>query len=142
MVAILIFAVGGGVSAYEGFKHILHPQAIQNPTMNYIVLGLAMLFEGGTWSVALRESNKTKGDLGYLEAVRRGKDPTMFVVLFEDSAAMLGLIVAFVGILLSQITGNPVFDGLASMATLCCEVPVQGNCLNDQSGSFFVAKSC
>jgi len=115
VVAILIFAVGGGVSAYEGFKHMLHPQAIQNPTMNYIVLGLAMLFEGGTWSVALREFNKTRGDLGYLEAVHRGKDPTMFVVLFEDSAAMLGLIVAFVGILLSQITGNPVFDGLASV---------------------------
>ena len=113
VVAILIFAVGAGISVYEGFKHILHPQAIQNPTMNYIVLGLAMLFEGGTWSVALREFNKTKGDLGYLEAVRRGKDPSMFVVLFEDSAAMLGLLVAFVGILLSQITGNPVFDGLA-----------------------------
>ena len=115
VVAILIFAVGGGVSAYEGIKHMLHPQGIQNPTMNYIVLGLAMLFEGGTWSVALREFNKTKGDLGYLEAVHRGKDPTMFVVLFEDSAAMLGLIVAFVGILLSQTTGNPVFDSLASI---------------------------
>jgi cation diffusion facilitator family transporter len=115
VVAILIFAVGAGVSAYEGFKHILHPQTIQNPAVNYIVLGLAMLFEGGAWSVALRAFNKTKGDLGYLEAVRRGKDPTMFVVLFEDSAAMLGLIVAGAGILLSQITGNPVFDGLASV---------------------------
>lgn len=115
VVAILIFAVGAGVSAYEGVKHILHPESIRNPTVNYIVLGLAMLFEGGAWTVALREFRKTKGDLGYLEAVRRGKDPTMFVVLFEDSAAMLGLLVAFVGILVSQVTGNPVFDGLASV---------------------------
>jgi cation diffusion facilitator family transporter len=115
VVAILIFAVGAGVSAYEGVKHMLHPETMQNPMVNYLVLGLAMLFEGGAWSVALREFRKAKGDLSYLEAVRRGKDPTMFVVLFEDSAAMLGLLVAFVGILLSQVTGNPVLDGLASV---------------------------
>ena len=115
VVAILIFAVGAGVSAYEGVKHILHPEAIHSPTVNYIVLGLAMLFEGGAWYVALREFRKTKGDLGYLKAVRQGKDPTMFVVLFEDSAAMLGLSVAFLGILLSQVTANPLFDGLASV---------------------------
>lgn len=115
VVAILIFAVGAGVSAYEGVKHILHPGAMQNPAVNYIVLGLAMLFEGGAWMVALREFRKTKGNMGYLEAVRGGKDATMFVVLFEDSAAMLGLIVAFGGIVLSQITGSLVFDGVASI---------------------------
>jgi divalent metal cation (Fe/Co/Zn/Cd) transporter len=88
---------------------------IQNPTLNYIVLACAMLFEGAAWYFALTEFTKTKGKWGYLEAVHRGKDPSMFVVLFEDSAAMLGILVAFVGILLSQITGNPYYDGVASV---------------------------
>jgi divalent metal cation (Fe/Co/Zn/Cd) transporter len=74
-----------------------------------------MLFEGAAWYFALTEFTKAKGKWGYLEAVRRGKDPSMFVVLFEDSAAMLGILVAFAGIFLSQITGNPVYDGIASV---------------------------
>ncbi len=115
VVAILIFAVGAGVSIYEGIKHILHPEFIQSPIINYIVLGLAMVFEGVAWTVALKEFAKVKGQLRYVEAVRRGKDPTMFVVLFEDSAAMLGLVVAFLGVLLSQLTGIAWFDGLASV---------------------------
>lgn len=114
-VAILIFAVGAGVSIYEGIHHILAPEPMKNPTVNYIVLGLAMLFEGGAWYMAFKEFGKVKGKWGYLEAVKRGKDPSMFVVLFEDSAAMLGLIIAFIGVALSQYTGNPVFDGIASV---------------------------
>jgi cation diffusion facilitator family transporter len=115
VVAILIFAVGAGVSAYEGVKHILNPRPMGDPLVNYIVLSLALIFEGGSWSVALKEFARSKGDLGYAEAVHRGKDPTLFVVLFEDSAAMLGLLVAFAGILLSQVTANTVYDGLASI---------------------------
>jgi cation diffusion facilitator family transporter len=115
VVAILIFAVGAGISTYEGIKHVLEPSTAENPTINYIVLGLAMLFEGVAWTIAWKEFRVTKGDLGYFEAVRRGKDPTMFVVLFEDSAAMLGLVAAFIGIFLAQVTGNPLFDGLASI---------------------------
>ena len=115
VVAILIFAVGAGVSAYEGVKHILNPVPMEDPLVNYIVLGLALIFEGTSWSVARKEFAKWKGDLGYAEAVHRGKDPTLFVVLFEDSAAMLGLGVAFLGILLSQITGNPLYDGLGAL---------------------------
>ncbi|MDH3980722.1 MAG: cation diffusion facilitator family transporter [Gammaproteobacteria bacterium] len=115
VVAILIFAVGAGISIYEGIKHLLHPAQLENPTINYIVLGLAMLFEGIAWSVALKEFRKVKGSLGYFEAVKRGKDPTMFVVLFEDSAAMLGLVAAFAGILLSQLTGIVQFDAIASI---------------------------
>ncbi|MGH8496374.1 MAG: cation diffusion facilitator family transporter [Gammaproteobacteria bacterium] len=115
VVAITIFAVGAGVSLYEGIEHLRHPAPLENPLINYIVLGLAMVFEGGAFYFARREFIKAKGKLGYFEAVRTAKDPTLFVVLFEDSAAMLGLIVAFTGILLGQLTGIPEFDGMASI---------------------------
>jgi cation diffusion facilitator family transporter len=115
VVAITIFTVGAGVSIYKGVHHILHPVPIISPTINYIVLACAFVFEGAAWYFALTEFAKVKGKWGYFEAVQRGKDPSMFVVLFEDSAAMLGIIAAFVGILLSQITGNYVFDGIASV---------------------------
>ena len=115
VVAILIFAVGAGVSVYEGIKHLLDPRPVGHVGLNYIVLVIAMVFEGGAWWFAWRGFRAAKGDRGYLEAVHRGKDPTMFVVLFEDSAAMLGLLVAFIGIGLGQLTGNPYFDGGASI---------------------------
>ena len=115
IVAILIFALGGGISIYEGIGHIQHPEPISNPMVNYIVLGLAMIFEGAAWYFAFREFNRVKGRWGYLEAIQRAKDPSIFVVLFEDSAAMLGLMVAFIGVLLTQTTGILVFDGIASV---------------------------
>jgi cation diffusion facilitator family transporter len=115
IVAILIFALGGGISIYEGIKHLQHPEPISNPLINYIVLGLAMIFEGAAWFFAFKEFTKVKGKWGYLEAIQRAKDPSIFVVLFEDSAAMLGLAVAFIGIALSQYTGILLFDGLASI---------------------------
>ena len=115
VVAIMIFGVGAGVSIYKGVHHIIHPAAIQNPYLNYIVLALALLFEGAAWYFALTEFTRAKGKWGYLQAVQREKDPTMFVVLFEDSAALLGIIVAFLGIFLSQITANAIFDGIASV---------------------------
>jgi cation diffusion facilitator family transporter len=115
IVAILIFALGGGISIYEGIKHLEHPEPIANPVINYAVLGLAMVFEGGAWMFAFREFSRAKGKWGYFEAVRRAKDPSIFVVLFEDTAAMLGLIVAFAGVALTQITGHYLFDGLASI---------------------------
>lgn len=115
IVAILIFALGGGISIYEGISHLVHPSDMTNPTVNYIVLFLAMIFEGAAWYFAITEFSKVKGKWGYFEGVRRSKDPTMFVVLFEDSAAMLGLATAFVGVLLTQITGHHYFDGIASI---------------------------
>jgi len=115
IVALLIFAVGAGISIYEGIHHILNPSTMGDPTLSYIVLGLAIIFEGAAWSFALKEFTRSKGKWGYIEAVKRGKDPSMFVVLFEDSAAMLGLIIAFSGIALAQYTGNPFYDGLASI---------------------------
>ncbi len=115
VVAILIFAVGAGVSIYEGIIHIMHPQPIENPMINYVVLGLAIAFEGAAWYFAFVEFTKSKGKWGYIDAVKRGKDPTLFVVLFEDSAATLGLFVALAGIFLAQTTGILIFDGIASV---------------------------
>jgi cation diffusion facilitator family transporter len=115
LVAILIFAVGAGISVYEGIHRLLHPQPMGNVIVNYIVLGFAILFEAGAWYFAFKEFSKTKGPRGYFEAIHQAKNPSIFVVLFEDSAAMLGLVVAFVGILLGQLTGNVFYDGLASI---------------------------
>jgi cation diffusion facilitator family transporter len=115
IVAILIFALGGGISIYEGVKHLSHPEPISNPLVNYIILGLALLFEGAAWLFAFKEFSRVKGKWGYIEAIQRAKDPSIFVVLFEDSAAMLGLLVAFTGVALSQYTGILVFDAIASI---------------------------
>lgn len=115
VVAILIFAVGAGVSIYEGVRHVLHPTVITNPMINYIVLSISLILEGAAWFFAFKEFKKVKGRFGFIQAVQRGKDPSLFVVLFEDSAAMLGLLVAMLGIWLAQITGNPVYDGMASI---------------------------
>lgn len=115
VVAILIFALGAGISIYEGIRHLAHPNPLADPQINYIVLGLSMLFEGVAWFLAFKEFSRRKGKLSYLAAVSQGKDPSLFVVLFEDSAAMLGLFVAFLGIWLSQVTGIAAFDGAASI---------------------------
>lgn len=119
VVAILIFAVGAGISIYEGIHSIQHPEEITSPIINYIVLTLAMIFEGGALYVAVKEFNKVKGTMRTFEAVSKGKDPTFFVVLFEDSAAMLGLVVAMIGITLAQLTGNLYWDGVASIFIGC-----------------------
>jgi cation diffusion facilitator family transporter len=119
VVAILIFAVGAGISIYEGIQHVIHPSPVESPMVNYIVLGLAMIFEGWAWLMALREFRALKGKTGYFKAVKEGKDPTVFVVLFEDSAALLGLVVAALGLFLGQITGLEVFDGIASILIGC-----------------------
>ena len=115
VVAILIFALGSGISLYEGVVHVLHPVPIGNPMVNYLVLGLALIFEGGAWYFAFRVFSRTKGQWSFVQAVQREKDPTIFVVLFEDTAALLGLIVAFLGIWLGQLTGIAIFDGIATV---------------------------
>lgn len=115
IVAIMIFAVGAGISIYEGIHRLLNPAPLENILVNYIVLSLAIVFEGAAWFFALKEFKQAKGQWGYIEAVQRGKDPTLFVVLFEDSAAMLGLVVALLATYLTQLTGNLYLDGLASI---------------------------
>jgi len=115
VVAIIIFGVGAGVSLYEGIHKLHATDPIRSPMVNYVVLGIAMVFEAVAWTIAYREFDKQRGDRSMLETVRRSKDPTVFTVLFEDTAAMLGLIVAFIGVACSQYFGNPVFDALASI---------------------------
>ena len=115
VVAILIFGLGAGVSLYQGWHHLHNPSPMSRVLINYAVLGAAMLFEGGALFVAFREFNRSRGDRSILEAVSTGKDPSLFVVVFEDSAAMLGLVLALAGVVLFQITGDPVYDALASM---------------------------
>ena len=115
VVAILIFGLGAGISIYEGINHLIHPNPVENPLVNYIVLGLAFIFEGITLTIALKQFSKEKGKYSYIQAVHRGKDPSHFIVLFEDSAALAGIIIAFLGIFLGEITGNLYFDGIASV---------------------------
>lgn len=115
VVAILIFAVGAGVSIYEGISHLASHAEVGPPRINYIVLAFAFVFEGGALWLAFTEFNKAKGERGYWQAIKHGKDPTLFVVLFEDSAAMLGIMVAFIGVWLTSVTQNPLFDGAASI---------------------------
>ncbi|MBJ9372137.1 MULTISPECIES: cation diffusion facilitator family transporter [Acinetobacter] len=115
IVALLVFALGAMVSIYQGIQHIRHPEVIESPLVNYVVLGFAMLCEGTSWFIALKSFKKMKGKMGYFESFRRSKDPTTFTVLFEDSAALIGLIIAFVGIFCAQQFDLPILDGIASI---------------------------
>ena len=115
VVAVLVFGVGAGVSILEGVNKIRAPQSIEHPLANYVVIGFALLFEGSTWWFAVKAFRKTKGRRGWFDAVRFSKDPTVFTVLFEDSAALLGLLAALVGVWLSQAFGWLAADGIASI---------------------------
>src|SRR5438105_2308470 len=115
VVAVLVFALGAGVSVYEGVIHILHPEPAVSPLIAYGVLLVAFLLEGGSTLTAFKEFREAKGGLGWFEAVRRSKDPPAFIVLLENGAAMAGILVAALGLALSQATGRPLFDGVASI---------------------------
>lgn len=115
VVAILIFGLGAGISFYEGLKRVMEPHELGSPYVNYIVLSLAILFEGASWLIAFQEFRKGKGTRGWMAEIRHSKDPTKFTVLFEDTAAMLGLVVALTGIALAQYLHMPVLDGAAAI---------------------------
>ncbi len=115
VVAIVLFAGGAGLSMYKGIDHLLSPVPVKQSYVNYVVICLALVFEGTTWYIALKEFAKSKGTWGYIQAIHRGKDPSIFIVLLEDSAAIIGLFVAFVGILLSDVTASPVYDAAAAV---------------------------
>ena len=114
VVAILIFAGGAGVSVYEGVTHIRQPEPLRSPTINYVVLAVAFVFEGASWLIALREFNSDRR-CSWWQAIRASKDPATFTVLFEDSAALVGLLIAAVGVWLSHELGDPRLDGAASI---------------------------
>lgn len=115
IVAIMVFAVGAGVSVYEGVHSLMDPHPIKNVFYNYVVLGIAIVTTGIAWWFALKEFNRQRGDQGLFETVHKEKNPTTLVVLFEDSAALCGLLVALIGISLSSWTGQPMYDGIASI---------------------------
>lgn len=115
VVALLVFATGAVLSLYEGVRHLRNPAEMENPLINYVVLAIALLLEGAPWLAAYRQFSRMRGKRGLVEGVKRGKDPTVIAVLFEDSAAIAGLVVAFAGIALYQLTGNPLFDAAASI---------------------------
>ena len=115
VVAFSIFAVGGGLSIYEGVTHILHPEEIENVVWNYVVLGASMIFEGISWLFGWRAFSKTRRGRPLLEAIHVSKDPTSFTVVLEDSAAMIGLVIAFIGVFLGHRFDMPYFDGAASI---------------------------
>lgn len=115
IVALLVFAMGAGVSLYEGIQHLRHPQPAQSHGLAYAVLAISFAFEGTSWWVALREFRRRKGKLGYFAAFRQSKDPSTFTVLLEDSAALLGLLMAAAGLLAAQWLDMPQLDGVASI---------------------------
>lgn len=115
VVSLLFFALGGGFSIYEGIEHLLHPEEVKNPVWNYVVLAIAFIFDGISFITALKEFKRQRGENPFWQAVRESKDPSTFVVLFEDAADVIGILIAFTGILLGQLLHNPYIDGIASV---------------------------
>lgn len=116
IVSLLILAMGAGVSFYQGVVHLRSPEPTEHLVTSLVVLGVSALFEGSTWIIALREFRRRKGTQGYLEAVRQSKDPSIFTVLLEDTAALSGLAAALAGVGLSHWLEMPALDGIASLA--------------------------
>jgi cation diffusion facilitator family transporter len=115
VVAVLVFSLGAGVSIYEGILHISEPEPAVSPVIAYGVLLVAFLLEGWSTLEAFNEFRASKGKLGWIEAIQRSKDPPAFIVLLENGAAMAGIVTAAVGLFLAQVTGNPFYDGAASV---------------------------
>jgi cation diffusion facilitator family transporter len=115
VVALLIFALGGGFSIHEGIKHLQHPQPLTNVGWNYLVLILAMIFEGFALRVALQEFNNSRGSNPFFRALIDSKDSATVAVVIEDTAALLGLVIAFLAVFLGQLTGWVYFDGIGSV---------------------------
>jgi cation diffusion facilitator family transporter len=115
VVAVLIFGVGAVVSIWHGLEKVRHPASVEHAWVNYLVLSASVLFEGGVWIVALRAFNTERAGRSWISAIRSSKDPTVFTVLFEDTAALAGLAVALLGVFLSETFDAPVLDGIASL---------------------------
>jgi cation diffusion facilitator family transporter len=126
IVGILLFGLGGGMSIYEGIWHLHHPETLRDPTWNYVVLALAALFEGTSLTIAVRELRAAHRAPTFWRELRASKDPSVFVVVFEDSAALAGLCVAFLGVFLGHLLERPALDGLASViiGLILCVVAV------------------
>jgi cation diffusion facilitator family transporter len=115
IVAMSIFGIGGGMSLYEGISHLQHPSPLENPLWNYVVLGISFVIEGFSFRVANKQFNRARGEKGAWEFNRGSKDPSLYTIVLEDTAALLGLAVAFVGVFLGHAFSNPYIDGAASI---------------------------
>ena len=115
VVAVMVFALGAGVSIYEGIIHIAHPEEAASPIIAYAVLLVAFVLEGWSTLEAFKEFKHSKGRLGWVDAIRRSKDPPAFIILLENGAAMAGIVAAAIGLALAQLSGDPFYDGAASI---------------------------
>ena len=115
IVAVLIFGVGGGLSAYTGFTRVLHPEPLKSAFWNYVVLAAAFVFEGASLTVALRQFLREKGTRPFWQALRASKDPATYTVVAEDSAALAGLLIAATGVFVADRFQQPIADGIASI---------------------------
>ncbi len=140
IVAVSIFGIGGGLSIYEGITHLRHPAPLASPTVNYVVLAVAAVLESASFTVAWRAFRKHKGSRRTFTAIHLGKDPSLFAVLFEDTAALLGLVVAFLGVFISHQLQAPAIDAAASVAIGCILVCAAG-WLASESRSLLVGEA-
>jgi len=116
VVAVLLFTAGGVVAIYEGIQKLFHPHPVESPVVNYVILVVAILLEIGSFRVAYQEFRKVSGDTHWWTAVREAKDPVLYTVLFEDTAALAGLVVALVGLMAAHLLHLPVLDAVSSIA--------------------------
>lgn len=134
VVALLIFAGGASASIYEGIAHIRDPEPIRSPLVNFAVLGVSAVFEGGSFLVAFREFNRTRGNASWWQEVRRSKDPSTFVTMFEDSAALAGIAIAALFIGLAVAFDRPELDGVGSIVIGCLLAVVAGFLARESKG--------
>ncbi len=134
IVAMSIFGIGGGMSIYEGITHLQHPSPLENPAWNYAVLGVSLIIEATSFTIAMKQFNKARGSQKPWKFIRSSKDPSLYTVVLEDTAAMLGLVVAFLGVLLGHVFGNPYFDGAASIVIGLLLIGVAGVLGNETQG--------
>ncbi|EFK34912.1 Ferrous-iron efflux pump FieF [Chryseobacterium gleum] len=115
VVSILIFGLGGALSIYQGIAHIMEPEIMKDPFWNYIVLFLSLIFEGTSFIIAIKAFNQTRNGMGWWDAIVKSKDPSSFLVVFEDGAAVAGLIIVMILMWFSHSMQIPELDGLASV---------------------------
>jgi cation diffusion facilitator family transporter len=115
IVSIMIFGLGGGISIYQGIAHIIKPEELGDPTINYIVLSLSIVFEGTSLIIAIKQFNQIRGTTPFWQAVVKSKDPSSFLVLFEDAAAVAGLFIVMICVYISHRFNKPYIDGVASL---------------------------
>ncbi len=116
VVSIILFSVGGVFSLYEGIEKLREPHPLEVPWLPVLVLAISLALEGFSLRTAIRESRPSKGQQSWVSFVRRAKAPELPVVLLEDAAALLGLSFAMVGVVLTWITGDGVFDAIGTLA--------------------------